>query len=568
MSEFRTKFLTYDELTAQVHAWAEAHPDVVRVSSIGKTDEGRDLWLLTLGLEPDRIRPAAWVDGNMHGPELCGSSVALAIAEDVIRLHTDPEADVHGLPGHVKDGLREILFYVVPRISPDGAEAVLASGRYVRSNLRDTRANQNCARWVSQDLDGDGLSLVLRKEDPAGEFVEDREITGLMVPRTVEDEGPYYKIYPEGIIENFDGHTIPPASFMDEFPADLNRNFPWFWAPEHDQVGAGAFPTSEPESRTIVEFTSRSPHIFSWLNLHTFGCVFIRPLGHQPDNKLDPEDLAVFGQIEKWGEDLTGYPMVSGFEDFTYEPDKPLHGDLTDYAYHQRGAIAYVCELWDLFHQIGAERGKRFVDRYTHLDLEDLRKLARFDREHNQGRVMRPWKEMEHPQLGTVEVGGIDPRVGMWNPPYERILDICRGQSAAYLHVAAMAPRVRLARCEATPVGPGLTRVEITVENHGYLPTYVLSSAKKLEWNEPLTVAAEATGCMLVEPAAGRVEIGHLDGWGRGRYSGSQALYYTRSRGNTSSRRAVFMVKGQGELRLRVGACRVGWIDTRVTISA
>jgi len=36
---------------------------------------------------PDRTRAAAWVDGNMHAVEVCGSSVALAIAEDVIALH-------------------------------------------------------------------------------------------------------------------------------------------------------------------------------------------------------------------------------------------------------------------------------------------------------------------------------------------------------------------------------------------------------------------------------------------------------------------------------------------------
>ena len=34
-------------------------------------------------------------------------------------------------------------------------------------------------------------------------------------------------------------------------------------------------------------------------------------------------------------------------------PETPLKGDLTDYAYHQRGALAYVIELWDIFKQIG-----------------------------------------------------------------------------------------------------------------------------------------------------------------------------------------------------------------------
>ena len=89
---FRERPLSYDDLTRQVRGWADTFPDLCRVTSIGRTPEGRDLWLLTLGPEPDRARPSAWVDGNMHASELAGSSVALAIAEDVLRLHLESDA--------------------------------------------------------------------------------------------------------------------------------------------------------------------------------------------------------------------------------------------------------------------------------------------------------------------------------------------------------------------------------------------------------------------------------------------------------------------------------------------
>jgi hypothetical protein len=122
----------------------------------------------------------------------------------------------------------------------------------------------------------------------------------------------------------------------------------------------------------VLDFTIAHPNIFAWLNLHTFGGVLIRPLGDNPDSKMDQEDLAVYRQVEKWATDFTGYPTVSGFHEFLYAPDKPLKGDLTDYAYHQRGALAYVIELWDLFTQIGMERRKPFVDVYSRFDRKDL----------------------------------------------------------------------------------------------------------------------------------------------------------------------------------------------------
>jgi hypothetical protein len=484
----------------------------------------------------------------------------------VLRLHADPKADVHGLPEHVRRALRDVLFYVLPRMSPDGAEAVLTTGRYVRSSPRDTRPHRNHARWLGQDIDGDGLALLMRVRDEGGEFVESRAVPGLLVERRLEDPGPYYKVYPEGVIENFDGATIPTPSFLSDNATDLNRNFPYAWAPEHDQIGAGAFPGSEPESRAVIEFTSRQPHIFAWLNLHTFGGVFIRPLGDKPDAKMDQDDLALYRQIAEWGQEHTGYPTVSGFEEFTYEPDKPLHGDLTDYAYHQRGCIAYVCELWDLFEQAGLAKQKRFVDRYTHLAPADMEALGRWDAERNRGRAVRPWRRATHPQLGEVEVGGLDPRVGLWNPPYERIDEVCRAQAAAFLRVAALAPRIAVTarRVVATPGGG--KRIEITVENRGYLPTYVLSSAKKLEWSEPLVAVVETQGCSLCDPRAARAEVGHLDGWGRGKFGGTAALYYMRSRGSTGAKTLAWAVEGSGVASIRIGSCRTGWIAERVEV--
>lgn len=563
-SGFRSAYLTYDQLTAQLHAWTRAFPELCRLTSLARTPEGRDVWLLAIGRDPDRVRPAAWVNGNLHAAELAGSSVALAIAEDALRVHVDPAS--LELPAPVLDRLRDVLFYVVPRISPDGAETVLTSGRSLRSVPRDARVERGQPRWVPGDLDGDGRVFAMRVPDPGGELVEAPQLPGLLVERTLEDEGPFYKVYPEGMIENWDGKHIPSPFFLGDNPVDLNRNFPYQWAPAYEQVGAGPYAASEPESRGVVEFATAHPEIFAWLDLHTFGGVVIRPLGHAPDSKMDQEDLAIFRQLEAWMLEHTGYPTVSGHEEFLYEPDKPLKGDLTEYAYHQRGAIAYVVELWDLFKRLGMERPSKFVQYYERVSREDLVKLAWWDRDENEGRSFPPWRGFEHPQLGRVELGGIDPRVGIWNPPLHELAGVCASQAGAYLRVAALAPRVRVADVARHPLPGGITRVEVRIVNDGYLGTYGLPSAKKLEFNEPLYATATIDGCELVEPGAAYQILGHLDGWGHGLHTGANLPAYPGTRGNTNTTWATYLVRGTGTLTVRVGSCRAGFLTTRVSL--
>ena len=73
-------FLRHDALTKLLREYAEAFPSLVEVASIGRSHEGRDLWMATLtnrATGPAGDKPAFLVDGNLHAGELLGSTAVL-----------------------------------------------------------------------------------------------------------------------------------------------------------------------------------------------------------------------------------------------------------------------------------------------------------------------------------------------------------------------------------------------------------------------------------------------------------------------------------------------------------
>ena len=67
------QFYRHTELTRLLQDYAAAAPQIISLSSLGKSFEGRDIWLLTLTNRhtgEDIDKPAFWVDGNIHAAEL------------------------------------------------------------------------------------------------------------------------------------------------------------------------------------------------------------------------------------------------------------------------------------------------------------------------------------------------------------------------------------------------------------------------------------------------------------------------------------------------------------------
>ena len=77
------RFYRYAELTAILQAFAVEHPRLVSIESIGKSHEGRDIWVLTVTTQMSRaskLLPMASIEtrcGNSR-TNACSNSVSSA----------------------------------------------------------------------------------------------------------------------------------------------------------------------------------------------------------------------------------------------------------------------------------------------------------------------------------------------------------------------------------------------------------------------------------------------------------------------------------------------------------
>lgn len=107
-------------------------------------------------------------------------------------------------------------------------------------------------------------------------------------------------------------------------------------------------------------------------------------------------------------------------------------------------------------------------------DTEDAKWLAYADRV---GEGFVDWQEVEHPQLGTVEVGGFVPGFKL-NAPEDALEDIVQSQGAFVQELITMMPRLAIDDPVVEKVGQGVWRITLEVHNEGELPTRTALGAK------------------------------------------------------------------------------------------
>ena len=500
------RFYRYPDLTLHLKAFAARRPEIFALQSLGKSHEGREIWMVTAtnpktGAAADK--PAFWLDGNIHAGELTASTACLYILKTL--------EDLYGKREDVTRLLDTRALYVCPRINPDGAEWALADKpKYIRSSTRPYPFDEDPVEGLNvEDVDGDGRILQMRIADPHGAYKEHPADPRLMTPRDpAESGGKYWRIVPEGSVVNYDG--IDLRVNRDKEGLDLNRNFPVDWRQEYKQFGAGPYPTSEPEVRAVVDFIVKHPNIGGGVSFHTHSGVILRPFASEPDENMPAEDLWLYKLFGKKSTELTGYPNISIFHDFKYHPKQVITGAF-DWLYEHQGAFFWTVEIWAPVKEAGVE-SYHFIDWYReHPPEDDLKLIAWSDRELG-GEGYVAWYPFDHPQLGPVELGGWNKLATFRNPPAKYIEREVARFPAWITWQALTLPKLELFRADVERLGADTWKVRLAVQNTGYLPSYVTKRALERKVARGVVYEIELPAEAALASGKARMEGGQLEG--------------------------------------------------------
>ena len=540
-------YLDFPETEAWCRALAAAHPDWFSIQEIGTSRHGRSIFLLTVGEQSETIntRPAFWLDGGTHAAEWTG---IMAVLHTLSRW---AERLTNGDPNTVQL-FQNRTAYVVPCISPDGFQALCEGAPFIRSTLREQPEGSHQSGFRPKDMTGDGAVRWMRWKHPAGPWVEEPETPLQMRHRTFDDDpADAYFLCDEGLFEHWDGSRWSEAP--REYGVDLNRNFPGSWAPfRMFGMDGGAYPLSEPESRAVVDAVHERPNIAVALSNHTYtGCILTQP--YRDPSPLSQPDIDLFESLATSAVKGTGYRVIKVHPDFVYDPKKAIVGVWSDTLSTTFGIPGYTLELWDPYGFAGVDIEKP-AEFFRKPDPELIGALFRaFTKDPG---AVHDWESFDHPQLGSVEIGGLDYMRTIRNPPVAYLpAEVGRGAAVAD-RLLQSTPELQVS-VETRNDGE-VTIVEALFENLGFLPTSASARAEEIEAAPPIRVTLQI-GEELSHVDGDLVQvIGHLDGWGSLQAGPARHGIYSGLGARGPRATAKWILRGNGAIKISWAASRAG----------
>lgn len=514
--------------TSRLEALSKSYPDLARLSSLGKTNGGKEIWLLTIGTGKTETKPAIAVVGGTEGSHLLGTEMAIGFAENLLKGSTTDS---------IRNRLSKTTYYVFPNMSPDAMEQYFAKLKYERNGNatetdddRDGKLNED----GFDDLDGNGKITMMRIESPIGEYkINPDDARTLVKADASKGEKGKYMLLTEGFDNDKDGNLNEDG----EGGIALNRNFTY----RHNTFGAGAgdFPASEKETRALLDFLYDAFNVYAVVSFGSNNNLSV-PVSYNPvaarerilAGYLEP-DAKVNGMVSEL------YNKVTGAKDAPRSSSPG--GDILSWGYFHYARYSFSTPGWWVpkAKPDTAKKEKAFTSE------DAAANYLRWAQQQGISNTFTEWKEVKHPDYPNtkVEVGGLDPFV-LINPPYKMVGDIVKKHTDFLLKLANQQADLEIVNLKTEKLGNGLTRVSLDVINKGGLSTHS-KLGERSYFLKKLKVAVNTDKQQIV---------------------GGKKINLLNSLEASSTQSFSWLIKGTGKVSIEVGCPTAGVKNIDVTL--
>ncbi|MSR68944.1 MAG: peptidase M14 [Phycisphaerales bacterium] len=487
------RYYDFSEVVSIIARLVGAYPNLLSVEEIGKSVQGRPLLVVTLNnpsTGSPATKPAMWIDGNIHGNEIQATETVLYSIDYLCRAYGSVPA--------LTELVDQSTFYFLASVNPDGRANWFSqqnnphssrTGMQPTDDDRDGSADED----GPDDLDGDGSIGQMWRKDPLGSHRRNprdprilERVSSEPRPDGTIEHGEWSHGGSEGIDNDGDGHINEdgPGGY------DMNRNWPSDWQPAHVENGAGDYPLCFPETRAIAAWVLNHPNIAAAQSYHNAGGMILRgPGADYREVEYSREDRATYDAISSAGAEMLPHyrPMVIFKELYT------VHGGFVNWIAESLGVISFTNELWSDNRILQNGRDP------TPEEMVRWRDRVLF------GQTTSDWKELSHPEYGSVLVGGGTKWSSRIPPPFMLEEEAHRNFAFTVFHAQQM-PRLRFSSIAVECIGEQLWQVTVAVANDHRIPTRtVRASRKKIGFPDHLTLAGLGVTVVSGGPMAQRL---------------------------------------------------------------
>lgn len=506
------------EVNKYLETIADANKKITKLHKIAVSPGGRDLYLLEIGPETGQAKktlPAVFVAANMEGVVPIAAEAALYLA---------------GLLLEQPEVRKDKTWYILPVGNPDAAV------RYFQKPLvMDARNNRSYNDDMDdrtdedgmEDIDDNGIITMMRVKDPEGRWLPLPGEPNLMKQADwSKGEKGIYKLYTEGVDNDNDGQYNEDGPGGIDIGVTFPHLFPFF------TTDAGPWALSEDESYNLVKFMCERPEIAMTICFGETNFCLGLPRGDRKsavdlsrikvpediarEHQLDPNRTYTMAEILEIarkrmppGAEITE-AMVAGFlglgavvnplpEDLKFyneisqqykeflkankldnkrlEPAPDKDGSFELWSYYHLGVPTFALDYWT---------PPALPEESKEPDKEE-KALLDFSAKQLNGGGFVPWKPFKHPTMGEVEIGGFVPYIAN-TPPAPMLDSLLKSQVPWVFELVKKLPFIRIAGTEVKPMGSGLYRVKVWIENSGYL-SYPTAMGKRNNRIPPVVVS-------------------------------------------------------------------------------